>query len=227
MAVRFIPVRSMALSTETAVAADVAAQSPVAPPGNPALLGLPTFLPSGITLGLWLVGYLDTATNAGGMIPITFFSAGVFLLIAAVWASRLSQNAVAGIFGTFSAFWLSFAFLLLAIVNGWLGLSKDAAVAATQIQNIQAAYVLSFLIVFFLLTVATLRLPMAFTLGFVLVTVTFAFVLAFVLTGAKLWATLGGITCFGFCAVFAYIFYDAMTQELGGKALTLGAPMQR
>ena len=227
MAVRFIPVRSMALSTETAVAADVAAQTPVAPTGNPALLGLPTFLPSGITLGLWLVGYLDTATNAGGMIPALFFSAGLFLLISAVWASRIGQSAVAGIFGTFSAFWLSFAVLLLAILNGWLGISKDATVAAGQIQNIQAAYVISFMLVFFLLTMATLRLPMAFTLGFALVTATFAFVLAFVLTGAKLWATVGGITCFGFCAVFAYIFFDAMTQELGGKAHSLGAPMQR
>ncbi len=41
-------------------------QLPPAPVGNPLLLGLATFLPGGITLGLWFVGYLDTATLPGG-----------------------------------------------------------------------------------------------------------------------------------------------------------------
>lgn len=44
-------------------AAETAAPAPV---GNPLLLGLATFLPGGITLGLWFVGYLDTATLPGG-----------------------------------------------------------------------------------------------------------------------------------------------------------------
>ena len=90
---------------------EVAAATPVVPAGNPVLLGLMTFLPSGITLGLWFVGYLDTAKFGGGMIPIVSLSAGLFLLISAVWAGRLAQNTVAAIFGVFSA-WLSFGFLL-------------------------------------------------------------------------------------------------------------------
>jgi len=125
------------------------AQAPAAPAGNPALLGLPTFLPAGITLGLWLVGYLP-ADLPGGM-------------IAASW-----------------------------------------------------------LIVFVALTLATLRLPLAFTVGFVLVSATFALLLANLLTGQAIFSTLAGLTTFGFCAVYAYIFFDAMGQELGGRAMPMG-----
>ena len=35
------------------------------------------------------------------MIPAVTFSAGLFLLVACVWAARVGQSAVAGIFGTF------------------------------------------------------------------------------------------------------------------------------
>ncbi|MHA6792808.1 acetate uptake transporter family protein [Pseudonocardia bannensis] len=201
--------------------------APAVPAGNPALLGLPTFLPGGITLGLWLVGYLDTATLPGGMTAAVTFSAGLFLLVACIWAARIGQSAVAGIFGTFSAFWLSFGFLLMGLLNGWFGLSTDPTLAATQVQNVQAAYLLSWLIVFVALTLATLRLPLAFTAGFVFVSVTFALVLSFVLTGTALFATLAGISTFVFCAIYAYIFFDAMSQELGGKALPMGNPITR
>ncbi|MGQ0838052.1 GPR1/FUN34/YaaH family transporter [Actinokineospora sp.] len=204
-----------------------AASAPAAPAPNPGILGLATFLPGGITLGLWLVGYLDTAALGGGMIPAVTFSSGLFLLIACVWASRVGASAVAGIFGTFSAFWLSFGFLLMGLINGWFGISTDAAVSAGQVQNVQATYVLSFLIVFVLVTLATLRLPLAFTLGFVFVDITFAMVLVFVLTGNTTYAVIGGIADFAFCAVFAYILLDAITQDLGGKAKPLGNPITK
>ena len=53
-------------SPDSVDVADVPAPTPAAPVGNPALSGLPTFLPGALVLGLWLVGYLDTATLAGG-----------------------------------------------------------------------------------------------------------------------------------------------------------------
>jgi hypothetical protein len=52
-------------------------------------------------------------------------SAGLFLLIATVWAGRLAQNTVAAIFGVFSAFWLSFGFLLIGATSGWWGYTAD------------------------------------------------------------------------------------------------------
>jgi len=216
------------VSLQSDVQAEAAAApepTPEAPAGNPALLGLPTFLVAGITLGLWLIGYLDTATLGGGMIAAAVFSAGAFLLVSSIWAQRVGNSVVAGIFGTFSAFWLSFGFLLMGLLNGWFGLSTDPDIVGGQIQSVQAAYVLSWLIVFVMLTVSTLRLPLGFTVGFVFVCATFALVLAFVISGNSLFATLAGICTFIFCAIYAYIFVDAMTQELGGKAMPMGNPI--
>lgn len=54
----------------------------------------------------------------------------------------------------------------------------------------------------------------------------FALVLAFVLSGSTIFATLAGSTTFAFSAVFAYIYFGAMTAELGGRPLPLGHPIQ-
>jgi uncharacterized protein len=195
--------------------------------GNPALLGLPALLPGSLTLGLWLIGYLDTATLPGGMIPAVTSSSGLFLLVACIWAVRVGQGAMAAIFGTFSAFWLSFGFLLLGVINGWFGIATEPGLRAAQIQNVAATFVLSWLIVFATLTVATLRLPLAFTAGFAVVCTTLALVLGFMVNGNRLFATLGGITTFVVCTIYAYIFVDAMSQELGGGAMPMGAPIQQ
>jgi uncharacterized protein len=189
-----------------------------APTGNPALLGLATFLPGALGLGLWLVGYLPAA-DVGGIVPAVMASSGLFLLVATVWAGRLGASAVAGIFGTFSAFWLSLGLLLAAVTNGWFGLTATSAPLPT--------YLLSWLLVFVALTLATLRLPLAFTAGFVLVDLAVALVLLNVLSGAAVFATLAGVCVFGFCAVFAYIWIDGMVQELGGRAMSMGHAIVR
>jgi succinate-acetate transporter protein len=197
------------------------AEPVAAPVGNPALLGLITFLPSGITLGLWFVGYLDTATLPGGMIPALALSAGLFMLIATVWAGRVGASTVAAIFGVFAAFWLSFAALVAGLTSGWWGITPAG------VKSVQSTYLLSFLLVFVLLTLATLRLPLAFTAGFVLVDLTFLLAfLAVANTQASLfnWA---GVTTFAFCAVFAYVLFDGFGQDLGGRAMPLGNAVLR
>ncbi|HEV7653855.1 MAG TPA: GPR1/FUN34/YaaH family transporter [Mycobacteriales bacterium] len=199
----------------------VAPVAPAAPVANPALLGLITFLPSGLTLGLWFVGYLDTATLPGGMVPIMALSAGLFMLVATVWAGRVAANTVAAIFGVFSAFWLSFAALVAGLTSGWWGIT------AAGVKSVQSTYLLSFLLVFVLLTAATLRLPMAFTVGFVLVDLTFLLAfLAVANTNASLF-TWAGVTTFGFCAVFAYVLYDGFGQDLGAPAMPMGNAVMR
>ncbi len=205
-------------SDVTSEAPAAAAPAPAAPAGNPALLGLATFLPGALSLALWLVGYLPAA-DLGGIAPAVLFSSGLFLLISCIWASRLGASAVAAIFGTFSAFWLSLGVLVAALTNGWLGLAEGNQALPT--------FLLSWLIVFVALTLATLRLPLVFTVGFVLVDITVALVLAFALTGTQLFATLAGVGAFAFCAVFAYIWFDGMGQELGGKAMAMGSPIQK
>ena len=181
------------------------APTTTAPAGNPAPLGLATFLPGALSLGLWLVGYLPAA-DLGAIAPAVLMSSGLFLLVAAVWATRLAANAVACIFATFSAFWLSLGVLVAAVTNGWFSLTAKSAPLPT--------FLLAWLIVFVILTLATLRLPLAFTAGFVFVDVAVALVLINALSGAAIFAILGGIAVFVFCAIFAYIWFDA----LGGGA---------
>ena len=204
-------------------AAPVAAAppAPALPAGNPALLALITFLPSALTLGLWFIGYLDTARLPGGMIATLALSAGLFMLVATVWAGRIGASTVAAIFGVFSAFWLSFALLITALTSTWW------AIAAGGVQRVQATYLLSFLCVFTLLTLATLRLPLAFTVGFVLVDLTFLLAFIAVVNGNRDWFTWAGVTTFAFCAVFAYVLFDGFGQDLGGRAMPLGKPVIR
>jgi len=212
----------MSVESDVQSGAHAAAEPAPAPAaaGNPALLGLMTFLPSGITLGLWFVGYLDTATLGGGMIPAVTLSAGLFQLVAAIAALRGGASTVAAIFGVFSAFWLSFGLLLAGLTSGWWGITEAAAVA-----EVQSAYLLSFLLVFVILTLGTLRLPLAFTVGFVLVCITFALAFLGVSTGNAGLFPIAGITTFLFCAVFAYILLDGLGQDLGGKAMPMGSAM--
>jgi succinate-acetate transporter protein len=202
-------------------AAPPAPPAPALPAGNPALLALITFLPSALTLGLWFIGYLDTARLPGGMIATLALSAGLFMLVATVWAGRIGASTVAAIFGVFSAFWLSFALLITALTSTWW------AIAAGGVQRVQATYLLSFLCVFTLLTLATLRLPLAFTVGFVLVDLTFLLAFIAVVNGNRDWFTWAGVTTFAFCAVFAYVLFDGFGQDLGGRAMPLGKPVIR
>jgi succinate-acetate transporter protein len=214
------------VASDIPVAADVQeAEAPAQAGGNPLLLGLLTFLPGALTLGLWYVGYLDTANLPGGMIPAVTISAGLFELIACVWAARIGASVVAAAFGVFAAFWISFGFLLLGLVNGWFGISSDPAVAASQVAQVQATYLLSFLIAVAVLTLATMRLPLAFTVGFTLIVITFALTLIGVTTANAGLFPIAGIVTFLFCAVFAYILVDGINQDLGGRPLPMGNPI--
>jgi succinate-acetate transporter protein len=215
----------MSTESELHSAAHAAAEStttpavptPAAP--NPALLGLVGFLPGGITLGLWLIGYLPT-TLPGGMIAAVSASSGLFLLIACVWAARLGATTVAVILGAFSAFWLSLGLMLMGLTNNWFGLTN-----ASQTGQVLIPYVLTWLVVFVLLTVATLRLPLVFTAGFAFVDLTFALLFISLTTGVAIFTTIAGITAFAFCVIYGYIFVDGLGQDLGAKALPMGSPL--
>lgn len=217
----------MSVESDTAGAHAAAPPATAAPPtANPALMGLICFLPSGITLGLWFVGYLDTTALPGGMIPILTFSAGLFMMLSAVVALRVGDSVSGAIFGLFSAFWTSFGVLLMALNNGWIiDAGTGQALSIDQSGSIQSTYLLSFTLVFILLTLATLRLPMAFTAGFVFVDITFALAYIAVTGGYTALFPIAGITTFVFCAIFAYILFDAFGQTLGARPMAMGGPL--
>lgn len=205
---------------ESAPASSARTESPPEPAaavGNPLLIGVPTFLVGSIALGLVLVGYVSAV---GASIPIIMTATGLGLVIAALWAARLDQNAVASVFGIFAGFWISYAALVLGLTHDWFGITTPADVVGAQ-----KLFLLTWLILIGLLTLASLRLPLAFTALFLIIEV--ALLLVFLGTSQTSTSLLhaGGWCVFAFSVAGAYLFVDAMNSATGGKPLPLGRPV--
>lgn len=204
--------------TTSTAPAPVAAPAPAPAVGSPAAVGIPMFVVGSVALGLADVGFVPAAAG-GASIPIIMTATGIGLLLSAVWAANLAQNAVAAIFGIFAGFWLSYAALFLGLVHGWYG------VAAADVAKTQELYLVCWLVLIGLLTLASLRLPLAFTLILGLVTVALLLTLLGVANASTSTIKLAGYVVFAFATIGAYVFYDTMNQACGGKAMSLGKPI--
>ena len=194
-------------------------ESPVgAAAADPALIGLPTFIVGALALGLTQVGFVS-AESPGAPVAIVLFATGLGQLIAAVWAAAVHQGAVAGIFGIFTGFWLSYGALVLGLVHGWWGVAKTDAVGT------EGLFLIAWAVVIAMLTLASMRLPVAFTVLFTLVTLSLVLGLVGTLTGAHGATVGGGVATFALTAVGVYLFFDAMTTATGGRSLPLGPPI--
>ena len=203
---------------QTSVASEEVAAAPVV--GSPAVIGVPTFVAGSVALGLVLTGYVP-ATAAGASLPIIMTATGLGLVIAAVWAAMLAQNAVAGVFAIFAGFWLSYAALVLGLTHNWFG------IIAEDVTRTQELFLLTWTLIIGLLTVASLRLPLAFTALFGLITVALLLVLLATANASTSLTKAAGYVVFLFALLGAYLFLDAMSTATGGKPLPLGAPIIR
>jgi succinate-acetate transporter protein len=186
--------------------------------GNPALIGLPAFLAGSFALGLVLTGYVPAAA-VGASIPIIMTATGIGLIIAAIWAANLGQSAVASVFGIFAGFWTSYAALVLGLTHNWFGITTGDTVGT------QKLFLLTWLAIIGLLTLSSLRMPLAFTVLFVVVEVALLFVFLGTLNSSTGETKTGGWFVFGFAVVGAYLFLDAMSAATGGRNLPLGRPI--
>ena len=151
-------------------------------------------------------------------IILTATSIGLFL--ATIWAAMLGQTAVASVFGIFGGFWLSYAVLVLGLTHNWFG------VLPASIQATQELFLVAWLVVMVMLTLATLRLPSAFTLIFLLVDVALLLVFLGVNETSSGLTKGGGYVALVFAAVGVYLYYDTVQQATGGRAFPLGRPIQ-
>lgn len=186
--------------------------------GDPAIVGVPTFLVGSIALGLTLVGYVP-AEAVGAPIAIILVATGIGQLVATLWAAAIGQTTVAGIFGIFTGFWISYAALVLGLTHGWFGVGEGAAVATEEL------FLISWLAIIVLLTVATLRLPLAFTVLFGLISLALATVLAATIAASTALTTAGGLVVFAFVAVGVYLYFHIASVATGGSGLPLGSPV--
>jgi hypothetical protein len=204
--------------TEEAPAPKITPVGPLA--GNPSLMGLPTFIAGSVALGLALVGVVP-ATAIGAALPIILSATATGLFIAAIWSAALGASAVAAVYGIFAGFWLSYAVLVLGLFHNWFAITLPA-VAATQ-----KLFLISWLVVIVMLTLATLRLPVAFTILFGLVDVALLLLLLGITQASTSLTKAGGYVVLVFAALGAYLFFDVASQATGGEALPLGKPLLR
>jgi len=76
-----------------------------------------------------------------------------------------------------------------------------------------------------MLTLATLRLPLAFTAVFALVELALIAVLIGTVNASKGWLQTGGVIVFLFAAVGVYIYFSIGSAITGGPDLPLGKPV--
>ncbi|HET6298755.1 MAG TPA: GPR1/FUN34/YaaH family transporter [Kribbella sp.] len=186
--------------------------------GDPSLIGLPSFIVGSVALGLVLVGYVPAAA-VGASLAIIVAATGLGLVIAAVWAAAVGQSAVAGVFGIFAGFWLSYAMLVLGLTHNWF------AIAAADAVDTQGLFLISWLVVIGMLTLATLRLPIVYTVLFALIEIALVLVLIGTLQASTGVLNVAGVVVFLFAAVGVYLFFSSASQSTGGGALPLGQPL--
>jgi succinate-acetate transporter protein len=215
---------------ETTPGDSVQREAPVPPPpeaspapvgllaGDPMSLGLPSFIVGSVALGLVLVGMVPAAA-VGASLPIILAATAAGLFIATIWAAAVGQSAVACVFGVFGGFWLSYAVLVLGLTHNWFG------IAAADVASTEELFLTAWLIVIVLLTLATLRLPLAFTGVLVLVDLALLFVLLGTANNSAGLLKVGGVIALVFAALGAYIFVGTAAQATGGAAVPLGRPV--
>ena len=157
-----------ALDADPDGTAQPAPQEAPAPPvvgpmaGDPAMLGLSSFIVGSVALGLGLVGVVPVGV-LGAPLAIILSATALGLLLAAIWAAAVGQSAVAAVFGIFGTFWLSYGMLVLGLDHNWFAITTTAVLATVKL------FLVAWLVAIIMLTLATLRLPSAFTAVFVLV----------------------------------------------------------
>ena len=212
--------------------ATVTEQAPAAPAvvgplaGDPSMLGLASFIVGSVALGLGLVGVVPAGV-LGAPIAIIAAATAVGLLLAAVWSAAIGQSAVAAVFGIFGTFWLSYAALVLGLDHNWFAIAATAVLATVKL------FLVSWLVIVLMLTLATLRLPSAFSVLFALIAlalllllIAFADASAAGVPSSGLLKT-GGYVVLVFAALGVYLFFSAASAGTGGKPLPLGTPFMR
>jgi succinate-acetate transporter protein len=189
-----------------------------APVGDPGLVALPSFLVGSVALGLVLVGFIP-ATGAGASIPIIATATALGLVIGAVWAARLAQSAVAGVFAIFAGFWLSYAAVVLGLAHGWFGVTAADATRSVEL------FLTCWLVVIGLLTLGSVRLPVAFTALFALVEIALLLDLLGTINASTGLVKTAGWVVFAFVVVGAYLFLSGMSAATGGRSYPMGRPL--
>ena len=141
--------------------------------------------------------------------------------MSAIWAAARGQTLVACVFGLFSGFWWSYAVLVLGLNHAWF------AIPAADVAHSVALFQISWAVVMAALTIATLRLPLAFTAVVALVVLALVLLIVGTLNTDASFTKAAGSVTFAFAAIGIYLFLSAASIATGGKGYPLGSPLVR
>lgn len=193
---------------------------PVKNAGDPQVFGWLAFVVGSTCLGLSLIGFVPAGGALGAPLAVIFGCTALALVISTIWAANLGQSYVAGAFGIFATFWVSYTGLVLGLTHGWFGIAAEAAGKTVL------AFLAAWAVGIFLLTLSSVRLPVAYTIDIALVDLALI-VLYFANDSASTGLTkLGGYIVLSFAALGAYIWLSVADQSLGGPGYPMGKPLR-
>ena len=198
---------------------------------DPLVLGLPLIAVGAFALGLQLVGFVNVSSN-GSPLAVLIGGSGLGLLLSAAWAASLRFTPLSSawgagtslpttVLGSLAAFFVSYATLVLGLEHRWLG------VAPSEIRHTVALFQISWLAVFLLLAVASVRLPAAFTALFVSFATALALLLVATLGPSTTAEKLAGIIVLIIGVAAGYVFLAIASRASGGPEYPIGRPLAR
>ena len=213
------------MSVESGVASEhaveVIREVPVAAraSGDPQVFGWLAFVVGSTCLGLSLVGYVPAGT-LGAPLAIIFGCTALALVISTIWAAYLGQSYVAGAFGIFSTFWVSYTLLVLGLQHNWFLIPAEA------VKSSVLAFIGAWAVGIFLITLSSVRLPSLYTIDIALVDLALIILFFANNSGSAGLTKLGGYVVLSFAAIGAYIWLSVADVSLGGPGYPVGKPMR-
>ena len=197
--------------------------------GDPLVLGLPLIAVGAVALGLQLVGYVSISSN-GSPLAVLLGGSGLGLLIATVWASRITHQPASSpwangsslpttVLGSLATFFLSYAVLVLGLTHDWF------AILPADATHTVALFQISWIATFAFLALASIRLPVVFTILFVAFIAALAFLLDSTLAPSVTAAKIAGIIVLVIAAAAGYVFLAIASRASGGPEYPIGPPI--
>jgi succinate-acetate transporter protein len=188
------------------------------PPADPAMVAIPTVIAGAVGLFLTTVGFVPPAAGLAA-IPVILAATCLGLLIGTIWAAALGQNIVATLYAIFLGFYFSYAALQLGLAHDWYKIPPD------QVGNTVAVYLICWIVVIVMLTFATLKLPVAFTILLGFVDIALALLLVNLYRPSSTLQLSASLFVFAFVALGVYLYFHVMSVAFGGRGLPLGRPI--
>ncbi len=109
--------------------------------------------------------------------------------------------------------------LVLGLTHNWFGIGTSA------VTSTQKLFLASWLIVTVMRTLATLRLPLAFTVVFALIDAALVLILIGTAQASAGLVKAAGYVVLAFAAVGVYLFFNSLSLATGGRAMPPGSPV--